>query len=226
MTAPVVAIDGPSGAGKSTVARAVASRLALPFVDTGAMYRTLALEALRRAIDLRDPAAIDRLVHEARIEIGWSESRGFEVRLNGELIGDEIRSEEVSNATSKLSVYPQVRQLMIALQRDFGHRYGGVFEGRDIGSVVFPSTPHKFYLDASDEIRARRRHRQLEDAGQAAELETIRHELESRDRRDRDREHSPLVVDDSYRRIDSSEIAVDEVVDLIASQIEADRDRL
>ncbi len=221
----VVAIDGPSGVGKSSVARKVASELDLPFLDTGAMYRSLALQALRLGLNDRlDDAELDRLLSSLRLDL---RVEGGEVILsvNGVPVGDEIRTEEVSRITSVLAALPKVRAWMVKRQQEFGRNYGGVVEGRDIGTVVFPETPHKFFLDASNEVRAERRWRQHRDQGLESTVESVAADLEARDRRDRQRSESPLVCTQEHQRIDTSDLSEAEVVSQIAAQVREIRPR-
>ncbi|HVS16901.1 MAG TPA: (d)CMP kinase [Thermoanaerobaculia bacterium] len=215
---PVVAIDGPAGVGKSTTARMLARRLGIPYLDTGAMYRCLALGVLRQGIDPEDRAAVEAGAAGTRLELRMTDD-GPELLLDGTPVGAEIRSSEVSQATSTISTYPEVRRRMVELQRRFGERHGGVIEGRDIGSVVFPATPHKFFLDADPRVRAERRHRELEARGERREAREIAAELEERDQRDRQRQDSPLVRCSDHVLIDTGELRPEQVVERIASAV-------
>lgn len=214
----VVAIDGPSGVGKSTTARSLAERLGLAVLDTGAMYRSVALACLERGVDPSDPDAVLEVALRADLELREGEDGVTEVWLDGTAVGDRIRSPEVTEASSRVAVHPAVRARMVDLQRRWGRENGAVVEGRDIGTVVFPDTPYKFFLDARPEVRARRR---FGDLGGASESEVLR-ELQERDARDRERETSPLRADDSYRVIDTSELSSDEVVERILSAVPAE----
>ena len=186
---PVVAIDGPSGAGKSTAARALAHALGFIFVDTGAMYRALALRALRLGVALDDAERLARLLAESRIEL---EDGGRRVRLDGEDVTEAIRSREVSGAASHVSVHPGVRRTMVARQKAIGSDGGVVLDGRDIGSAVFPDAEVKFYVDADPAERARRRHAELGDRAGASVAE-IEKDIRERDQKDMTRADSPLV---------------------------------
>ncbi|HVS65781.1 MAG TPA: (d)CMP kinase [Thermoanaerobaculia bacterium] len=217
---PVVAIDGPAGVGKSTTARALAERLGLPYLDTGAMYRCLALDALRRGVDLEDRGAVEASAKRAALELRYEDGR-VELVLDGVSVGAEIRSSEVAQATSRISAYPGVRRRMVELQRSFGERYGGVIEGRDIGSVVFPQTPHKFFLDADLAVRAERRHKELVARGERRAEAQVAAELELRDLRDRQRVEAPLVQCSDHVRIDTGGLRPNEVVERIARAVEA-----
>jgi CMP/dCMP kinase len=220
---PIVAIDGPAGVGKSTAARLLAERLGIPYLDTGAMYRCLALYVLRQGIDPADRVAVEECAAGAPLELRLADA-GPELLLAGSPVGAEIRSSEVSSATSTISTYPGVRHRMVELQRRFGERHGGVIEGRDIGSVVFPSTPHKFYLDADPWVRAARRHRELAERGELRDEREIAAEMEERDRRDRQRADSPLVRCPDHVLIDTGELRPDQVVERIARAV-AERER-
>jgi len=217
---PVVAIDGPAGVGKSTTARALAERLGLPYLDTGAMYRCLALDALRRGVDLEDRGAVEASAQRAALELRCEDGR-VELVLDGLPVGAEIRSSEVAQATSRISAHPGVRRRMVELQRSFGERYGGVIEGRDIGSVVFPQTPHKFFLDADLAVRAERRHKELVARGERRAEAQVAAELELRDLRDRQRAEAPLVQCSDHVRIDTGGLRPDQVVERIARAVEA-----
>ena len=220
----VVAIDGPSGVGKSTTARALADRLGLPYLDTGAMYRSVALEVLRRDIDPNDATATAEVAEGVDLQLQVTSSGESQLLLRGRPLGDAIRSSEVSRVTSQISTQRGVRARMVELQRRFGRRYGGGVEGRDIGTMVFPDAPVKFFLDAAPEERARRRHRQLhgpcEDDHGVAE---IARQLADRDRQDRERSDSPLRCDSSYVRIDSSLLDPEEVLSRMIEHVESRR---
>jgi cytidylate kinase len=215
----IVAIDGPSGVGKSTAARRLAARLGLPFLDTGAMYRALALRVLEREVDPQDREAVVALAGDADVRLGRRQDGSFEVLLDGEPVESRIRTPEVGEATSAISAYPEVRQRMVRLQRAAAGQFGAVLEGRDIGTRVFPDTPHKFFLDACPEVRFERRFEELTAAGRAVTREQVIDEITRRDRRDSTRADSPLTCDDSYTLIDSSGLTIDEVVERMARQV-------
>jgi len=212
---PIVAIDGPVGAGKSTVAWAVARRLGFRYVDTGAMYRSVAWAALQRGIDLHDEAAVTALARSLRIEF-HADRDGQRVWIDGRDVTDDLRSPQVSDGASIVSVYPGVREAMVAIQRALGAQGGVVMEGRDIGTVVFPDAEVKIFLDASLEERARRRYRELQARGVNVDLDAVRRAEEERDRRDRTRAHSPLQRAPGAVVIDSTQMPADEVIERIA----------
>jgi CMP/dCMP kinase len=205
----VIAIDGPAGAGKSTVARGVARTLGFPYLDSGAMYRCVALAALDRGLDLDDGQGLG--------ELAWGLEIGFDrdsIRLDGEPVGGRIRSPEVTIASSKVSVHPQVRQAMVKRQRELIASGNYVAEGRDIGTVVSPDSPLKVFLTASEQERARRR------AGETGEsLERVREEMATRDRRDRERSDSPLRAANDSVEVDTTDLTVDQVVERVVELV-------
>jgi CMP/dCMP kinase len=203
----IVAIDGPAGAGKSTIARSLAKRLGFTYIDTGAMYRAVALWALRVGIDLEDLHRLEQLAREARIEFT---SEGEGVRLNGEDVTESIREAAVSEAASKVSMAPGVRRAMREEQRRIGGQHSVVMEGRDIGTVVFPDAQVKIYLDADPEIRAERRARET-----GAVVDYIAREMAERDARDRTRTESPLTQAPDAEYLDSTRLTPTEVEDAI-----------
>jgi len=219
----VVAIDGPAGVGKSTVARGLARELGLPYLDTGAMYRALGWKALREGVPPDDHDAVAALAAAADLELQPRADGGVDVRLDAAPVEPHIRAPEVGEMASRLAAQPAVRARLVELQRAFGGAYGAVMEGRDIGTVVFPHTPFKFFLDARPPVRVRRRLDQLRAAGREASDAEVEEELHSRDRRDRERAHSPLAWDPSYERVDTSAMTLDEVVARLAAAVAARR---
>lgn len=208
----IVAIDGPSGVGKSTAARHLARRLGVPYLDTGAMYRAVALAVLDRGADPEDREAVLAIAGAADVGLRGRDDGSFEVLLDGEPVETRIRVPRVGEAASKVSSYPEVRERLVALQRACAARFGAVLEGRDIGTQVFPDAPHKFFVTARAEIRHRRRHEQLVELGDEATLEEVAEEMQARDRRDATRDASPLIQDATYVEIDTSDLPVEEVV--------------
>jgi cytidylate kinase len=215
----VVAIDGPSGVGKSTAARRLARRLGVPFLDTGAMYRAIALRVLESGVDPADREAVEALAAKTDVALRARPDGSFEVLLDGSPVEPRIRTQEVGEATSTIAAYPEVRRRLVELQRDTARRYGGVVEGRDIGTRVFPEAAHKFFLDARSEVRFRRRHDELAAAGREVSMEQVREEITRRDRQDSTRADSPLTRYPSYTYVDASDLSIDEVVDLMARAI-------
>ena len=214
MNSFVIAIDGPVGSGKSTVARHVAQMLGYVYVDTGAMYRASALKALRSGVPLNATEKLVELARNTHIDL---RSRGEEQRvlLDGEDVTEAIRTPQVSQAASKVALIPGVRHVMVAEQRRAGAAGGVVMEGRDIGSVVFPDAGLKIYLTASAEVRAERRWREHQQKGEAISLERTLEEVHERDRRDRERETSPLVRAPDAVLVDSSAMDAEEAARLV-----------
>jgi cytidylate kinase len=204
----VVAIDGPSGAGKSTAGRAVAERLGYVFLDTGAMYRALALAALREGVPLDEEDAVARLAERIAVEL----EPGGAVILDGADVTRSLRTQEVGAAASRVSVHPRVRRHMVARQREMGREGGVVMDGRDIGTAVFPDADLKFYVDAHPRQRAARRLEELAQRGVASDLETIEREIRARDHADSTRAESPLARAADAVHLDTTELGLEEVV--------------
>jgi len=219
-TPVLVAIDGPSGVGKSTAARRLCRRLGVPYLDTGAMYRAVALHVLDLGISPDDEEAVVAAAGEVDLELELDpECGGARVLLLGEPVEERLRTTRVGEASSRISTYPEVRRRLVALQQGFARRHGGVLEGRDIGTRVFPDTPHKFFLDARQEVRYRRRFEQLAEAGSDVTYSEVVVEIDRRDQRDSHREESPLTFDDSYTLIDTSDLTADEVVERMEAAV-------
>jgi cytidylate kinase len=211
----IIAIDGPVGSGKSSVARRVAALLGYTYLDTGAMYRAMALKALRTATPLDDVARLEALGDTTRIELAARDGGGQRVLVDGADVSSNIRTPEVAQATSKLAVIPEVRRIMVAEQRRAGHHGGVVMEGRDIGTVVFPDADLKIYLDASVEVRAHRRFQEHVARGEQMTLEQVIAELRERDERDMKRITSPLKAAPDAVLVDSTAMEQEEVARLI-----------
>jgi cytidylate kinase len=213
----IVAIDGPSGVGKTTTSKLVAHELNLPHIDTGAMYRAIGLAAIRDGIDTRDADALEALAARATIEFVPGDPP--RVLLEGEDITSLIRTPEMSMAASNVSAVPAVRRVLVRLQQELGRRNGGVLEGRDIGTKVFPETPHKFFLTARPEVRARRRYAELIVRGQPADYDSVLADCMLRDTQDSTRADSPLTWDESYTVIDTSDLTIADVVAEIVRRV-------
>lgn len=214
-----IAIDGPAGAGKSTIAKIVAKKLGYIYVDTGAMYRTLALACFRDGIDTTDEEAVVKKSESVEVTLGYEDGEQ-KVYLNGEDVSTEIRREEIGNLTSAIAVYPGVRKILVALQQDLASKNNVVMDGRDIGTAVLPNADLKIYLTASVECRAKRRYDQLLENGQTGDLAGIEKDIEDRDYRDMNRDVSPLTQADDAVLVDSSDMTIDEVVEKIISLTE------
>ncbi|HEV2297047.1 MAG TPA: (d)CMP kinase [Candidatus Acidoferrales bacterium] len=210
----VIAIDGPVGSGKSTVARRVAELLGYTYIDSGAMYRAVALKALRRTIPFESAEKLEALASETRIDLR-AEGGQQRVLLDDENVTQAIRTPEVSQAASRVAVIPGVRHVLVAEQRRAGKQGGVVMEGRDIGSVVFPDAELKIFLTASAEVRAQRRWREHQQKSDKIDLAKTLEEIHERDRRDAGREHSPLVRAEGAVYVDSTAMEAEEVARLI-----------
>lgn len=215
----IVAIDGPSGVGKSTTSKLVARALDIPHIDTGAMYRAIGLAAVRRGVDVRDAAALEELASRTGIE--FVPGNPPRVLLDGEDVTHLIRTPEISMAASHVSAISAVRRILVQLQQELGRRSGGVLEGRDIGTKVFPETPHKFFLTARPDVRARRRYDELVAKGQIAQFDEVLADALLRDEQDSTRADSPLSFDESYTVIDTSDLTIEQVVEAIVSAVRA-----
>ena len=210
----IIAIDGPVGSGKSTLARRVAAMLDYIYIDTGAMYRSVALKALRRGVPLEAADQLTALAGETRIDLRAQDGTQ-QVFLDGEDVTAAIRTPDVAQAASKVAVVPGVRKVLVAEQRRAGDQGGVVMEGRDIGSVVFPDAQLKIFLTASPEIRAERRWREHQQKGDSIDLARTLEEIRERDRRDRERATSPLVRAQDAVVVDSTAMEPEEVARLV-----------
>jgi len=214
----VVAIDGPSGVGKSTTSKRVAQQLHLPHIDTGAMYRAVALKALTAELPLDDAESLADLAGRTRID--FVPDHGLNrVLVDGHDVTSEIRMPQVSMAASDISAIPSVRRVLVKHQQEMGRVHGGVLEGRDIGTKVFPETPYKFFLTARPEVRARRRERDLAEKGVKFPPGKVLEEMTRRDHQDSTRADSPLAFDETYTVIDTSDLSIDEVVAKIVEKV-------
>jgi cytidylate kinase len=206
----VVAIDGPAGAGKSTIAKRLAARLGFTYIDTGAMYRAVALWGLRQGVDMGDMHRMEQLAIAAQIEL--SPGR---IALNGEDITDAIRTIDVANGASKVSVIPSVRRALVAKQRELGERTSVVMEGRDIGTVVFPKADVKVFLDADPDERVRRRFEEGKLKGETVSQSQLAAQMRERDQRDSTRADAPLSQAPDAVYLDSTAMSLDEVEEAI-----------
>ncbi len=220
----IIAIDGPSGAGKSTLSKLLAQRLGYINIDTGAMYRTVALATQRAGIDPADIDALERLCRGVNISFR-REAERERVLLNGEDVSEAIRTPEISLLTSRISACPAVRRTMVERQRQMGEEGGVVLEGRDIGSVVFPQAELKFFLAASAEERGRRRYRELLGKGLQVDLAQTITEVEARDLADSTREHAPLIQAPDAIAIDSTRLGIEAVLAEMLRHVAARREK-
>jgi CMP/dCMP kinase len=214
----VVAIDGPAGAGKSTLAKRVAEKLGFLYISSGAIYRAVALWAMRLGVDLSDMYRLEQLSKEAQIWLHPSDGR---ITLNGEDITEAIRGPGVSAAASKVSAIRAVRRALLPVQRAMAEENNVVMEGRDIGSVVFPDAQVKIFLDANPEERARRRALDLERQGRSADMQAVAGDIQRRDERDRNRAEAPLIQAPDAELVDTTGLSIDEVEEVILRLVRA-----
>ena len=209
-----VAIDGPAGAGKSTIAKLVAKEKGYIYVDTGAMYRGLAIHFIKRGLKAEDIKGIVEACKDAEVSIVY-ENDVQQIYLNGENVTAMLRTEEVGNMASKTSAIPAVREKLLELQRTLAREKDVIMDGRDIGTNILPNADVKIYLTASVETRATRRYKELLEKGEPCNLEEIAHDIEERDNRDMNREIAPLKQADDAVLVDSSDMTIEEVVQTI-----------
>ena len=217
----IITIDGPAGVGKSTVSRMVAAATGFTYLDTGAMYRGVGIFLQEDGVDLTDFAAIEQLLQGLDLQLlpATGKSTDVGVIINGRDVSDAIRTPEMAMVASNVSALPVVRDYLTSMQRSYGERGQIVAEGRDTGTVVFPTAAFKFFLDARSEERARRRYSQLRAKGLDADLDEILEMTITRDKNDSEREIAPLVQAEDASRIDTTEISIDEVVALILQKV-------
>ena len=214
-----VAIDGPAGAGKSTIARAAAAELGIIYVDTGALYRSIGLNALRSGIDLTDTKAIEDSLNGLKVELAFDAEGAQVVLLNGEDVSSLIRTPEVSMSASKVSAVPAVRAFLLDLQRNMAKTQSVIMDGRDIGTVVLPDAEVKIFLTASPEIRAKRRFDELVEKGQEVKYEDVLADVIERDYNDSHREIAPLKPAEDSKLADTSGLTLEESISLIINII-------
>lgn len=225
MSELIIAIDGPSGAGKSTLSKLLAQQLNYVHLDTGAMYRCVALSAMNQGIDPGDYGRLGILAQKLQVEFVHTPA-GDLVFLDGKDVSAAIRTPEVSLLTSKISAAPSVRAALVALQRRLGESGGVVLEGRDIGTVVFPQAQVKFFLNATAEARGERRYEELIAKGVKVSLQQTINEVVTRDAADSEREHAPLLQSDDAVFIDSTNLSIEEVLSLMVAIVNQRRKEL
>jgi cytidylate kinase len=213
-----IAIDGPSGAGKSTIADALAKRLGILHLDTGAMYRAIALKTIRLGIDFNDENTISKVLQDTEIDVKFENGLQM-IFLDGENVNSQIRVHEISQAAAKISTLNSVRTVLANAQRNIAQKYNMVVDGRDIGTNVLPCAKYKFFLTADDNIRAERRYQELKSRGQEIDFETVLNDIKQRDQMDTTREFSPLKRAEDAVLIDSSNLTPLQVVDTMLSHI-------
>lgn len=207
----IIAIDGPAGAGKTTISRLAANHLGFTYIDTGAMYRAVALKAYENSIDTDDEKKLESICKKIKITFKTTKKENS-IFVDGKDYSEKIRKPFVGEITSKVSAKPKVREAMVKFQRSIGKHGSVVMEGRDIGTVVFPDADIKFYLDASPETRGKRRYLELIAKNEKASLKDIIDEIKKRDKRDSSREHSPLKMAKDAVYVDTSDMTIEEVV--------------
>ena len=213
-----IAIDGPSGAGKSTVAKAIAKRLGILYLDTGAMYRAMALKALRLGVQPTDVQGVLRVLPDVQLDVRYA-ADGMHIYLDGEDVSEEIRQHHISKAASDISKIREVRLRLVEMQRAIASANPVVLDGRDITSYVLPTAPYKFFLTASPEVRAKRRYDELIAKGQQVDYQGILADIIDRDYNDTHRDFAPLVQTADSILVVTDDLGIDQVVDLVLSYI-------
>lgn len=216
----IIAIDGPAGAGKSTVARIIAQKLGFLYIDTGAMYRALTLKALERKINAKDIPALIEMARSTNIDLTNNQDSSLKILLDGRDVSSPIRQPRITRLVSDIAKIKGVREIMLGLQRKFGKLRDSVLDGRDIGTVVFPDADKKFYIDAEFSVRVRRRYKELKELNQDVTLKDIDKDLRNRDNIDSTREFAPLKKADDAIYIDTTNMAIEEVVNKVLSYIQ------
>ena len=213
-----IAIDGPAGSGKSTTAKQIAALLGINYMDTGAMYRAVAYEMMKMGVDLTDIDDIEAHIGDIELTVSYIDG-AQRVIVGGKDVTDKLRTPEVSAGASAVAKAAAVREYLVAIQRSTAEKYDMVMDGRDIGTVVLPDSPAKFYMTASVEERARRRQAQLRAVGIESDIEALKAEIAARDKNDSEREHSPLRMAADAVLIDNSSLTEEEVNDMILSRV-------
>lgn len=217
----IIAIDGPAGSGKSSTAKALAKRMGLPYIDTGAMYRALTLKAMESGIRFEDVSSLVNLSKKTDINFKGTDPSTQRVFLDGKDVTEAIRQPELTKNVFHVAQEPLIRREMVKKQQELGRESGGVMEGRDIGTVVFPEADFKFFFEANPEIRARRRHRELLEAGKKVDLKTVAEDIKRRDDTDINRSEGPLRQAKDAHVIDTSSLTIDETIDKILQVVES-----
>lgn len=214
----IITIDGPGGSGKSTVAKLIAKKLSISYLDTGAMYRALGYYAIKNAINVEDESAVMPLLENLDMKL-WEDDGVIQVSVNGENVTPYIREHSISMAASTISKIPAVRIKMVELQRKIASAADCIMDGRDCGSFILPDADYKFYMTASVDVRAERRRKELLQKGQEISFEEIKKDIEARDKQDMTRKFAPLVIPDKAIVIDTSEMSIEDVIDVISAYI-------
>ena len=213
-----IAIDGPSGAGKSTVAKELAKRLHITYLDTGAMYRTVALKSIRLGVDVTDEEGVKAFLPTVNLDIKYIDDTQH-VFLDGEDVSKEIREHHISKAASDISRIPAVRLFLVEMQRALASKYDCVLDGRDITSYVLPNAEYKFFITAAPEVRAKRRYDELLQKGQTVDFDTLLDDIKKRDYNDSHRDFAPLTRTEDSIYLDTSDMTIDEVIATVLSHI-------
>ena len=214
-----IAIDGPAGAGKSTVAKLAAKRLGIPYLDTGAMYRAVAVACKQNGIDVKDWEGVRAFLPSMRIEVKYLSSGEQRMLTDGQDVTGLLRTEDISQGASLVSQIPEVRDYLVELQREVAHRQAVIMDGRDICTNVLADTPHKFFITASAEERANRRVKQLIEAGQPADYDIILKDIIRRDKQDSERAYMPLVCKEDTIKIDTTNLTIEQAVQKLLAEV-------
>jgi cytidylate kinase len=211
----IIAIDGPAGSGKSSTAKTLAKKLKAPYIDTGAMYRAITLKALRSGVVLTDTKKLVQVAKKAKIELKGMDPRKQRVFLDGKDVTKAVRAPELTKNVFYVAQEPLIRREMVKKQRAMGKKGGAVMEGRDIGTVVFPKADFKFFFSASDDVRARRRYREIIAEGRKTTLEEVLNDIKRRDKTDLERKEGPLRQAKDAIAVDTSSLTIEETVDML-----------